>query len=138
MKVVQSTSSPMRVKFTEHLQPVEFRKWKLYRQALRLSKAVADWQENHSPRLGGYESVRIRKKAVYVTKKVANIMVDHNVRSRYNKANQVKDALSELDHLLLRNGAYKDDETLQNLKTDVRKLLNGYFGWLSRQKNKKG
>lgn len=114
-----------------------FRKLDLYEKSHDLCFAVYRFVEEQAVQLNGEELLKVRRLATYVPAKIAKAIGQTNMKFRFKYLNEAKDALQTMKQvitqLLKKPGIKHEDVHEMDFYHDqVIKLMNAYFGWMSK------
>lgn len=120
----------------------DFRKLSLYQRSLECCYAVYRFIDNYAMELTSEEKFMIRKMASLIPAAVAAGIGQTNMKICFKRLNMAKGLLIELETLiseLLRGERikYEDSAELCYYQGHVIRLMNVYFGWLSKNNNPK-
>lgn len=118
-----------------------FRTFDVYNRSIDLSLAVKQATNNCMTNLTEHEVGVINKNAITIPNRIAAAVAQVNMKVRFKKLNEAKSTLIQLQTIMLElKRSKKIDEQswkkVEELSTEVMKLLNGYFGWISSRKQK--
>ena len=118
-----------------------FRTFDVYNRSIDLSMAIKQATSSCKENLTEHEVGVINKNAVTIPNKIAAAISQVNMKVRFKKLNEAKSTLIQLQTIMLELKKRKkiDEQMWQEVddnSTEVMKLLNGYFKWISRRKSK--
>lgn len=116
-----------------------FRLLTLYDRSIELTKTIYDITLMEKGSLTDLEIKLIRKKAVIIPSKIALGISQVNMKFRCKKLNEAKATLIQLRLLIDNLNKRKKNDcqswlVFEKYRTEVMKLLNGYFGWVGSNK----
>lgn len=119
-----------------------FKKLSLYQKSLDFYYAVYRFIDNNAMELSNEEKLKIRKMTVRIPVAIAAGIGQMNMKIRFKRLNMAKGLLEELktltSELLLKSRIeHEDDIELQYYYDQVIRLINSYFGWLSKNNKSK-
>ena len=120
----------------------DFKKLSLYQKSLDFYYAVYRFIDNNAMELSNEEKLKIRKMTVRIPVAIAAGIGQMNMKIRFKRLNMAKGLLEELktltSELLLKSRIeHEDDIELQYYYDQVIRLINSYFGWLSKNNKSK-
>lgn len=120
----------------------DFKKLSLYQKSLDFYYAVYRFIDNNAMELSNEEKLKIRKMTVRIPVAIAAGIGQTNMKIRFKRLNMAKGLLEELktmtSELLLKSRIeHEDDIELQYYYDQVIRLINSYFGWLSKNNKSK-
>ncbi|MEK5233475.1 four helix bundle protein [Lysinibacillus sp. FSL K6-0232] len=120
----------------------DFKKLSLYQNSLDFYYAVYRFIDNNAMELSNEEKLKIRKMTVRIPVAIAAGIGQMNMKIRFKRLNMAKGLLEELktltSELLLKSRIeHEDDIELQYYYDQVIRLINSYFGWLSKNNKSK-
>mgnify|MGYP001420374334 CR=1 FL=1 len=118
-----------------------FRTFDVYNRSIDLSMAIKQATNSCRGNLTEHEVSVIYKNAITIPNKIAAALAQVNMKVRFKKLNEAKSTLIQLQTIMLemKKGKKIDDQIWQEVNdysTEVMKLLNGYFKWISKIKPK--
>src|SRR5690606_6711087 len=118
-----------------------FRTFDVYNRSIDLSMAVKQIINGCKADLTEYEVGVLYKNAVIIPNKIAAAIGQVNMKVRFKKLNEAKSTVIQLQTIMLDLKRRKkiDEQLWQEVdeySIQVMKLLNGYFGWISKSKEK--